>query len=213
LEDTSDSDDKGREREERARSRSVIRARRALWDLNKKCCSLADRGRECGKSSSVPEELKPEYLRSEVGVKSGVNNPVMDWRSTECEFLYEILLRLFGSCSSKDKGEGLSQWLLGDERQARDGVGEGVCMGFMAFVIAESSLLFMDRVDLTEGTGVDFKEEPVLGGVGRPWNLLARLSGVKDRGRRLNLAGRGRTGMGLISVTTKGADGTRSAPC
>jgi len=75
---------------DRARSRSVMRARSALCDLTKKCCSLALRGLDCvgwfvKTSSSLLADVlalarrkgsfKENRRSKEVGVISGVGRP------------------------------------------------------------------------------------------------------------------------------------------
>jgi hypothetical protein len=54
----------------------VIRERSALWDLNKKCCSLVDRGR-LGENS-LSELMEDRGLSEVVGVISGVGSPTPD---------------------------------------------------------------------------------------------------------------------------------------
>jgi hypothetical protein len=38
-------------------------------------------------------------------------------------------------------------------------------------------------------------------GVGKPWVMLARFSGVRDKGRRFKVAGRGLEGVGFVIAT------------
>jgi hypothetical protein len=68
---------------DKARSKSVILARSALWDLKRKCCSLVLRGRDWvggdGKNPSSPvlTDSVLEDRRGKVGVISGVGRPVL----------------------------------------------------------------------------------------------------------------------------------------
>jgi hypothetical protein len=106
--------------DDKALSKSVIRAKSALCDLKRKCCSLVLRGRDwvggAGKNSSstVAEELMlpndresdalelMEYRRPNVGVISGVGRPAMLTVTPEEERLYEMLLRRAGLGSSSE---------------------------------------------------------------------------------------------------------------
>jgi hypothetical protein len=73
----------------------------------------------------------------------------------------------------------------------RDGRGyEGEIDGFvnMFVLFVESSMMLDDGVrarDLNPGRGLGVRE-----GVGRPFTAVTRFSGVRDKGRRLRLAGR-----------------------
>jgi len=81
------------------------------------------------------------------------------------------MLLLFSLPSSEG---GLSQNGRLEKVPDEGGVGEGVKMGsvgrFVTFVVERSSLLFVARKDLRAvgARDKDFKEEAVLGGVGRP---------------------------------------------
>jgi hypothetical protein len=138
-----------------------------------------------------------------------------------------MLLRLFGSVSLVLMRVGLSQYRFKQGRRigpVLGGVGSGVKMSdcrFQAFVlvfVASSSVLSVERKDFKLEQGVsdnDFKAAGLgLGvrvGVGRPWKLLTRASGVRDKGLRLRLAGRGRVGEGFVSaIAGETRDGSTS---
>jgi len=79
----------------------------------------------------------------------------------------------------------------------------GFVMMFVIFV--ESSSMMLDdgerARDLSPVRGLGVRE-----GVGRPFTALMRFSGVKDKGRRLRLAGRCRD-VGALMTPTAGAFG------
>jgi len=173
-----------------ARSRSVIRAKSALCDLKRKCCSLVLRGLDwvgglLGKNSSPPSALGLlrdcresvfEFRLIEVGVISGVGSPAMLmvtllWEPEE-DRLYEMLLLRVGFDSSSSL-ELLGVW-FSSFSMARFSCGRREAgVGEMMRELRRDCLV---KLSSSDGTGLGVREsdrKPLRGlgvsvGVGRP---------------------------------------------
>lgn len=145
-----------------------------------------------------------------MGVISGVGKPAK-FVATPCDEeddLYEMLLRRLGLSSSMiDTGDEVSCAAMLRLRESRRDAGDGVMdwrvvMTFVDFI--ESSMILDDGVrarDFRPIRGLGVRE-----GVGSPENVLTRFSGVKDNGRRVRFAGRGRDGVAFV-IATEGVMG------